>query len=227
LSEWRDPAFHASIRCLARMGRGSPLLPRSSAAEPVEARILETARAHVRKFGAARTTIVGIAQETGMTHANVYRYFPSKDALLEEVTASWLRPLEARLREAADGADPAYDKLERMLLAIHRVYRQKLETDPALFDLLIQALDEAKGSVRKHRARVQSEIQRVVEEGIASGAFAMADRRRALSLIFDAAHRFIHPLALRLDAEAAGAAIEDRFERIIALVLRALRAGRV
>jgi hypothetical protein len=114
-----------------------------------------------------------------------------------------------------------------MLLAIHRVYRQKLETDPALFDLLIAALDKAKVSVRKHRARVQSEIQRVVEEGIASGAFAMADRRRALSLIFDAAHRFIHPLALRLDAEAAGPAIEDRFERVIALVLRALRSGRV
>ncbi len=157
----------------------------------------------MRKFGAARTTIVGIAQEAGMTHANVYRYFPSKEALFEEVTAAWLRPLEARLREAADGADPA------------------------LFDLLVDALDKARGSARKHRARVQSEIQRVVEEGMASGAFATADRRRALSLIFDAAHRFIHPLAMRLDVETAAAALEARLERVIALVLRALRSGRV
>jgi AcrR family transcriptional regulator len=201
-------------------------LPQSSSAEPVEVRVLEIAGAHLRKFGAGRTTIVGIAQEAGMTHANIYRYFPSKEALFEEVTAAWLRPLEARLREAADGADPAYDKLERMLLAIHRAYRQKLEADPALFDLLIGALDKAKGSARRHRARVQSEIQRVVEEGMASGAFAMSDRRRALSLIFDAAHRFIHPLAMRLDVETAGAALETRFERIIALVLRALRSGR-
>jgi hypothetical protein len=74
---------------------------------------------------------------------------------------------------------------------------------------------------------VQSEIERVVEEGIASGAFALAERRRALSLIFDASHRFIHPLAVRLDAETAGDAIEDRFERIVGLVLRALRSGRV
>jgi AcrR family transcriptional regulator len=202
-------------------------LPRSSSVEPVEARILEIARAHVRRFGAARTTIVGVAREAGMTHANVYRYFRSKDALLEEVTGSWLRPLEGRLREAADGADPAYDKLERMLLAIHRVYRQKLETDPALFDLFADSLARARAGVHRHRARVQSEIQRVVEEGIASGAFAKADRRRALSLVFDAAHRFIHPLALRLDADAAGPAIEARFERIVALVLRALRLGRV
>ena len=133
----------------------------------------------MRKFGEARTTIVGIAEEAGMTHANVYRYFPSKDALFEEVTASWLRPLEARLREAADGADPAYDKLERMLLAIHRAYRQKLESDAALFDLLIEALEKGKSSARKHRSRVQADIQRVVEEGVASGCTLRAWRRQA------------------------------------------------
>jgi len=161
-----------------------------------------------------------------MTHANVYRYFPSKLELLEEITASWLQPLEARLREAADGADPAYDKLERMLLAVHRTYRQKLESDPALFDLLIDALEKERPSARKHRSRVQSEIQRVVEDGIASGAFAMADRRRALSLIFDAAHRFIHPVALKLDKDAPAAPLAGRFEKIVSMVLRALRTGR-
>jgi hypothetical protein len=73
---------------------------------------------------------------------------------------------------------------------------------------------------------VQSEIQRVFEEGVASGAFAMSDRRRAMSLIFDAAHRFIHPIALRLDRDAASAALAARFETIVAMTLRTLRAGR-
>jgi AcrR family transcriptional regulator len=193
----------------------------------VEARILDIALAHVRLYGAARTTIVGIAREAGMTHANVYRYFPSKEALFDEVTSAWLRPLEARLREAAEGADPAYDKLERMLIAVHRAYRGKLDADPAVFALFIAAMEQNSGASRKHRARVQGEIQRVVEEGVASGAFAMADRRRALSLIFDASHRFIHPLAVKLDADAPAEALEGRFERVIALALRALRSGRV
>jgi hypothetical protein len=113
-----------------------------------------------------------------------------------------------------------------MLLAIHRAYRQHLEGEPEQFDLLIDAMDKDRGSARKHRSRLQSEIQRVVEEAIASGAFALSDRRRALSLIFDAAHRFIHPLALRLDKDAPAAALEARFERVVDLVLRALRAGR-
>ena len=201
-------------------------MPRSAYPEAVEARLLEIAAAHLRKFGAARTTIIGIAHEAGMTHANVYRYFPSKSALFEEVTATWLRPLEARLREAADGADPASDKLERMVLAIHRAYRQKLADEPAIFNLLIEALEKDRGVARKHRAHVQGQIQRVVEEAIAAGAFPANDKRRALALIFDTTHRFIHPLALRLDAATPSPALEARLERVIALALRALRAGR-
>ena len=202
-------------------------MPTAPPPETNEARLVDIARAHVRKFGHARTTVVGVAADAGMTHANVYRYFPSKSALLDEVVASGLRPLEARLRDAADGADPAHDKLERMLIAIHRDYRAKLDDDPVVFDLLIEALAKNRPSARKHRARVQSEIQRVLEEGVASGAFSMTDRRRAMSLIFDAAHRFIHPVALRLDRDAPAGAIATRFEAVLAMMLRALRTGRL
>ncbi len=201
-------------------------MPTAPPPETHEARLVDIARAHVRKFGHARTTVVGVAADAGMTHANVYRYFPSKSALLDEVVASGLRPLEARLRDAADGADPAHDKLERMLIAVHRDYRAKLDDDPAVFDLLVEALARNRPSARKHRARVQSEIQRVLEEGVSSGAFAMTDRRRAMSLIFDAAHRFIHPVAVRLDRDASAGAIATRFEAVLAMTLRALRAGR-
>jgi AcrR family transcriptional regulator len=169
--------------------------------------------------------VVGVAAEAGTAHAYVYRYFPSKTAVLDEAVASGLRPLEARLREAADGADPAHDRLERMLTAIHRAYRGKLDDDPALFDLLIEAL--VNSSARKHRARVQSEIQRVLEKGVAAGAFAMADSRRAMSLILDAAHRFSHPAALRLDRDASAGAVAMRFETVLAMTLRTLRTGRL
>ena len=199
----------------------------AASTETNEARIVEIARAHVRRFGHQRMTVVGVAADAGMTHANIYRYFPSKMALLDEVVASGLRPLEARLREAADGTDPAHDKLERMLTAVHRDYRARLDDDPTLFDLLVEALVKNRPSARKHRSRVQAEIQRVLEEGIAAGAFAMTDRRRAMSLIFDAAHRFIHPVALQLDRDASAHALAQRFETVLSMMLRTLKAGRL
>ena len=56
--------------------------------EPSETRILTVASEHLRKFGLKRFTVVAVAEEAGMTHANVYRYFPSKDALIDEIFMS-------------------------------------------------------------------------------------------------------------------------------------------
>ena len=195
-------------------------------APSVESRILDAARAHIGKFGASRVTVVAIAEDLGMTHANVYRHFASKAALLDAVTAAWLRPLEASLHAVVEGADPAHDKLERVLMAVHGTYRRTLETDPRLFELLIDALENGRAVARQHRSRVQGEVQGIVEDGIAGGAFALTDQRRAMALIFDVAHRFIHPAAMRLDRDVNRAALAARFEAALGLIVRALRFGR-
>ena len=55
----------------------------SQAKESVEVRLLSIAADRLRRHGARGVTVVGVAQEAGMTHANVYRYFPSKAALID------------------------------------------------------------------------------------------------------------------------------------------------
>jgi AcrR family transcriptional regulator len=188
-------------------------------------KILELACDHIRRFGPKRTTIVGIAEAAGMSHANVYRYFPSKQALFEAVTASWLKDLEAQLRLVVEGQDPAYDKLERALAAIQRAYRGKLDADPILFQLLCEAVEQGHVVARKHRNRVQGEIQAIVEEGIHAGSFRLADRRRAMALVFDLAHRFVQPVSIALDRAVPAGDMEFRASRVIAVIQRSLTYG--
>jgi AcrR family transcriptional regulator len=188
-------------------------------------KILEFASAHLRQFGPRRTTIVGIAGAAGMSHANVYRYFPSKEALFEAVTVLWLKPLEQQLHIIVQGPDPAYDKLERALTALQRAYRQKRDSDPVLFRLLCQAFEKGQGVARRHRNKVQSEIQTIVEEGIASGAFRIQDRRRAMALVFDLAHRFVHPASIALDKNFSATDMDFRASRAIAVIQRSLTLG--
>jgi AcrR family transcriptional regulator len=197
-------------------------MARTTPPEPTDARILRIAADHVRKFGLERTTVVSIAAEAGMSHANVYRYFPSKELLVDALTDNWLKPIEAGLHEIADAPDPADDKLERILSAIFRAYRNKVETDPNLFSIFAEAMQTGRGLARRHRGRVQSEIQRVLEEGMGGGVFRPGDLRRATSLIFDGLHRFIHPVAVKLDRDTPREQIDSRFERITRVVLRAL-----
>ena len=195
--------------------------------EAPDRRILDIAAAHIRKFGLKRTTIVGIASEAGMSHANIYRYFPSKQALFEAVTEHWLRPLEATIREIRDGPDPAYDKLERIVGTVHAAYREKLENDPDIFAVFAEATQAGLGIARRHRNRLQAELARTIEEGMSGGGFAQSDQRRALALVFDALHRFIHPNAVLLDAEATRAQLDARFERMVRLLLGGLIRGKL
>lgn len=193
--------------------------------EPSETRILAIASEHLRQFGLKRFTVVAVAQEAGMTHANVYRYFPSRAALVDAVVDVWLKTTERRLADIADGPDPAGDKLERLILALARGNRDLLEQDPHLFAALSQAVAKRHAISRRNRARVRALFERVVDEGIASGAFEPRDRDRAIAFVIDATHRFIHPTALALEADVPQASVDARLAALIRVALRVLEAG--
>jgi AcrR family transcriptional regulator len=188
---------------------------------PTDARILELAAEHIRRFGAERTSVTGIAEAAGMSHANVYRYYPSKMALFEEITAGWLKPLEAGLRIIADAQDPAFDKLERMVLAIHRTYRQKLEADPKIFRLFVDAAAKGAAVARRHRGRIELELHRILDEGAGSGLIEIKDAKACLLLVLDALHRFIDPAAVAHDIDQPRSQLEER----VAWALDLLRLG--
>src|SRR5258708_5646242 len=63
--------------------------------------IIETARAHLRRFGENKVTVVDIARSLGMSHANVYRFFPSKSGILDAVIDEWLAKMEALMESIA------------------------------------------------------------------------------------------------------------------------------
>lgn len=200
--------------------------PAHPAPDSADLRILELAADHVRRFG-TRLTVVGVAREAGMSHGNVYRYFPSKEALFDAVTEQWLRPVETACRTIAEAPDPAFDKLERIIVSIHRSYRDRLEADPEIFELFCKSVEDGRAIARKHRTRLQSEIQKVLEEGTAGGLFEIADQRRALALVFDTGYRFMSPISIRLDRNVPRAQMDGRCDRCVRLTLRILASGKI
>ena len=188
-------------------------------------RILTAAIAEISAYGSARTTVVSIAQSAGMTHANVYRHFASKTALFDAISQGWLKPLEAQLGEIADSPDPARDKLERLITALFRAYRDRLDTDPRLFDLFVDAFKENRAPARQHRARIRILLDRIFDEGLSTGSLAIKSREKAMILVFDTLYRFLQPEAIRLDQEIPSRAIEARLLLTLSTLVRALAAG--
>jgi len=201
-------------------------LPRSPTLS-TDMRLLAIAAQELRAHGAKAVTVVGVAELAGMTHANVYRYFPSKSALIDAIASRWLKGLEAAIAEIADAPDPADDKLERLIYALARAQRGLLAEDRHLFDVICDATESSRALMRKHRARLRELIERVVDEGIATAKFDPRDRERALAFIADAAYRFINPVAVRLDAEVPQDILDQRLAAVTRVVLRALANGSV
>ena len=64
--------------------------------EDTRARIMETAETLFRRLGYAKTAVADIASELRMSPANVYRFFPSKTAIVQAICQ---RCLERARRE--------------------------------------------------------------------------------------------------------------------------------
>lgn len=52
----------------------------------MRAHILEVAEEHFRHIGYHKTSVADIASQLGMSPANVYRFFPSRDAITRPST---------------------------------------------------------------------------------------------------------------------------------------------
>ncbi len=192
-----------------------------------ETRLLQVAADHLTRFGARRLTVVGIAEEAGMTHANVYRYFPSKAELIDAVAGQWLKEVEASLSEIADSPDPADDKLERFVLAIARQYRECAERNAHVFDVYVAAVEHSRGIARKHRTRQLRLLERVIDEGVTTEVFNPRDRDRAIAFVIDAVQRFVNPAMVRIDVRVPRSVLDERLNVMLRVVLRSLAVGQV
>ena len=194
------------------------------ATSPVSERLLTITIDQIRQYGAKRVTVVSVAEAAGMTHANVYRYHASKQALFDAVTTSWLKRLEDQVRNISDAPDPAADKLERIITSITRAYREKAAGDPEVFGLFLTGCAASRPVAKRHRLRLKDLLGRVIDEGVSAAAFQLP-RRPALLLILDGAHRFLTPSAIRADLEQPWVEMERRLEQVMQALIIMLRRG--
>lgn len=191
----------------------------------VDARLLAIAADKLRDGGRQAVTVVSVAEIAGMTHANVYRYFQSKAALIDAVAAQWLKGLEATIASIAEGPDPVDDKLENLLSVIAHAQRDLLVENPNLFAVYADAAAGARVIYRRFRTRLRHLIERVIDEGIASAVFEIRDREQAITFVTDSTNRFIHPVSIQLDKKMPRDMFDTRLDIAIRVVLRALRSA--
>jgi AcrR family transcriptional regulator len=132
--------------------------------------ILDVARTILSKRGYQSSSLADIAASVGIVEGTIYKYFPTKRALLVAVLRDFYEPRLVEVARELGQIRGAENRL-RFVITGHlrvlcsdtglcRIVLRELRPDPALHRAAIVALNED----------YTRPAQRVIEEGIASGA---------------------------------------------------------
>jgi TetR/AcrR family transcriptional regulator, fatty acid metabolism regulator protein len=161
------------------------LTERSIAQEDRRKLILDAAIRVFAEHGYHGSRVGDIAEDAGVAHGLLYHYFASKEDVLRTIFVENWGQLIARFRAVEASHEPAQDKLDGIAKILLRTWRN----DPALVTVMVREV------ARSHELEAQVEdvreafgiIQRVIEEGQASGAFRPdVDARLASWVVYGA-----------------------------------------
>jgi TetR/AcrR family transcriptional regulator len=152
----------------AKGGRRSEI----SAATRID--ILKSAAAAFRKLGYHGATVEQIAAALRMKKGNLYYYFKNKEEILFACHEYSHDRLQELLDEAVRSTAPAQAKLRRLITGAVHVILDELHGTALLLDL--EALSPAHLKLVVHRRdRFDRGMRLIIEEGMATGAFASGD----------------------------------------------------
>jgi AcrR family transcriptional regulator len=162
--------------------------------DDTRARIIETAEALFRRLGYAKTAVADIAGELGMSPANVYRFFASKNAIVEAICQRCLGELHDKVWAVARGRGTASDRLERLFREILDYHRNNLITDKRVNDIVLVGMENNWEAIRAHTEVIRTVIELILRDGSASGEFEAVDPRATSTVIKRSMMVFCHPL---------------------------------
>src|SRR5215470_16279322 len=149
--------------------------------DDTRARIMETAEALFRRLGFAKTAVADIAAELSMSPANVYRFFPSKNAIVEAICKRCLCEVEGKAWAVARSKAPAAQRLERLILEILAYHRENLVTEQRVNELVVAAIEDNWEIIRAHKDLMRNVAELILRDGIADGEFGRSTRARPLT----------------------------------------------
>ena len=173
-----------------------PVRRRATGPDEVRERILDVAEEHFRRVGHRKTSVADIAAELGMSPANVYRFFPSRDAINEYICRRVLNEVvEIAFAIARTNLSPL-EKLDRLLTAVYQHNRARLIKERGMHDLIVAAVQENWAIIKMHIAQMVTIFEVIIREGIEAGEFEVDDSAEAARAVKTTFMPFFHPVLI-------------------------------
>jgi AcrR family transcriptional regulator len=184
-------------------------------------RIMATAEALFRRLGFAKTAVADIAAELHMSPANVYRFFDSKNAIVEAICRRCLSEVEEKAWSVARSKAAAASRVERLILEILAYHRENLVTEHRVNEMVVAAIEQNWDTIRAHKDAMRHVVEVILRDGIEAGEFERVDPRETAELIMRSVVPFTHPLVVGQCLEE-GDDLEAQARASVRFLLRAI-----
>jgi AcrR family transcriptional regulator len=188
-------------------------------------RIMETAEALFRRLGFAKTAVADIAAELKMSPANVYRFFASKNAIVEAICRRCLSEVEGKAWTVARSKGPAGERMERMVLEILAYHKENLLIEHRVNEIVLFAMDHMWDTIRAHKEVMRKATELILRDSIASGEFEPVEPVVTADLIMRSLLSFTHPVLVGQCLEE-GQDLEAEARASVRFLLRAITPRR-
>jgi len=169
---------------------------RGKDSDEARARILEAAEEQFRRVGYHRTSVADIAAELGMSPANIYRFFPSRDAINESICGRVGNEIADIASAIARTNAPAMEKLDRLLTAVHHHNKMMLVKARPMHELIVAATQQNWPVIKVHIERIVTIFEAIIREGVEAGQFEVDDAAEAARAVRSAFIPFFHPILI-------------------------------
>ena len=166
--------------------------------------ILLAAQQLFARFGPIKTSVADIAREVGMSSANIYNFYPSRDAILEAVGELQLTTLKHRIAREIERAPDNWTKIEILYMATLRNMRDHLENEKDILQLLAIAKKNEWKFVLDYYQFLLDATAEILRNGVASGTFHLSrgsaeaiEPSTAAMALFDCLASALDPLMIR------------------------------
>lgn len=189
--------------------------------DEARARILGAAEERFRRVGHHRTSVADIAAELGMSPANIYRFFPSRNAINESICGRLINEVADSAFAIARSDAPATEKLDQLLTSVHHHTKMMLVKAKPMHDLIVAAMHENWPIIQVHIERMLMILEAIIREGADAGEFDVEDAAEAARAVRSAFVPFFHPILIEHCA-VHGEDTEASMRAQIVFILKAL-----
>lgn len=175
----------------------------------------------IEERGSTNITVTELAARAGMSPASLYRYFESKEALIEAVAGRWFEPKVAIMEEVIASDLSPRRKMYEFFARRFSLMQAEWTRDPVAFATYVELGKENFELVRSYIDLGDHYLAEIIGEAMADGHFAGLSVDEAISLVNQMANLYINIGAMEHVMPKLSA---DKLARIIDAVFDGLSA---